>query len=98
MPDEQMSLKLKKSLYNLLMQKMNVILCNVKASGESKINRDFFFVTIPNGVTAGDITFKTIDLAVNFDKDLTDFCETNGLKAFKTSYGYLFGWKTKKEN
>lgn len=80
----------KESLRKTLNNKLNTIRYELLTQGSSRVSREFFFVSVENGVSHGLSAFKMIDLAQTFPEELTDFAKRHNVKVYSTSQGYEF--------
>lgn len=80
----------KESLRKILNNKLSTIRYELLTQGSSKVSREFFFVSVRNGVSHGLSAFKMVDLAQAFPEELTDFAKRHNVQVYSTSQGYEF--------
>lgn len=75
-----------------LKKKLQVIRLDLLAKGFASVDREFFWVAVPSGVSAvsGKETYKEVDLSIEFKQDILDFARAHGVRACSTSKGYRF--------
>lgn len=80
----------KERLYEEFLKKLQVIRFDLLNHGHSRANREFFWVSVPSGSINGHDTYKVIDLAKEFPKDLEDFATKHNVKVYSTNDCWLF--------
>lgn len=85
-----MSSLTKEKLAAELMKKLQVVRLDLMEKGYSRVSREFFWVSIPAGSINGHDTYKEIDLAREFSKDLEAFAKNHNVKLYSTKEGWLF--------
>lgn len=80
----------KQDRLELLKKKLQIIRFDILNKGHSECSRDFFWISVVSGNINGKDTYKTIDLAVEFPREIEYFCKTHNVKPYKTSRGYRF--------
>lgn len=69
----------RQKLKDIFLGKLSIIRYDLLRNNFSKIGKDFFRTSIPNGEILGKLSYKEIDLSKEFSRDLEEFLKIHNL-------------------
>lgn len=69
----------KQKLKNIFLGKLSIIRYDLLRNNFSRVAKDFFRTSIPNGEIFGKLSYKEIDLSKDFSRDLKEFLKMHNL-------------------